>query len=250
MYYQDQGEGKTIILLHGFLENLSMWKNVVKHVNPFCRTIAPDLFGHGNSPALGYIHEMKTYATAIAQLINHLQVEKYAIVGHSMGGYVAMELLQMQPQKITDLVMLNSTPLSDSAEKKQHRERAIRAIQKFPDAFVQMAVRNLFLPQDHNRLQKEIQHTIAEAKKCNHQGIIATLYGLKDRANHQQTFIDASCNKLVIAGKQDSIVPYEELKKSILGSKAKILSFNGGHMSHLEFPSEVNLALANFLKIS
>lgn len=249
LYYRDIGKGKTILLIHGFLENHSMWKNIIEHLAPNCRVIAPDLFGHGHSPALGYIHEMKTYATALAQLIGHLQIEEYAVVGHSMGGYVAMEMLQIDAKKISELVMLNSTPLPDSAQKKENRDRAIRTIQKFPDAFIQMAVSNLFLPEDRLSLQKEIKHTIAEAKKCSHQAIIATLYGLKDRADHLQTFIDASCNKLVIAGKQDNIVPYQQLKKSIYASKAKILSFNGGHMSHLEFTTEVNLALSNFLKL-
>lgn len=247
-YYQDVGKGKVVLFIHGFLENHSMWKNTIENFTPNCRCIAPDLFGHGKSPALGYVHEMKTYAQAIAKLIHHLQIEKYAVVGHSMGGYVAMELQQLQPGKISDLILLNSTPLPDSEERKKDRERAIRAIQKFPEAFVQMAVKNLFLPADQLRLQKEINQAIMEAKKCSKQGIIATLKGLKARVNHQETFLHAKSNKLVIAGKQDQVVPFEKLKESIKGSKAKLLSFNGGHMSHLEFPNKLNLALSNFLK--
>lgn len=249
MYYQDVGKGKVVLFIHGFLENHSMWKNSIEKFAPTCRCIAPDLFGHGNSPALGYIHEMKTYAQALAQLINHLQIEEYVVIGHSMGGYVALELLQLQPEKISDLVLLNSTPLPDSAERIKDRERAIRAIQKFPEAFVQMAVKNLFLPADQLRLQKEINQAIIEAKKCSKQGIIATLKGLKARANHLETLNDASCNTLVIAGKKDQVVPFEKLKESIQDSKAKLVSFKGGHMSHLEFPTELNLILANFLKL-
>ena len=250
LHYQDIGKGKPILLIHGFLENHSMWENIIKQLAPTCRCISPDLFGHGNSPALGYIHEMKTYAEALSQLMQHLQIKEFTVIGHSMGGYVAMELLQLYPNMITDLILLNSTPLDDSPEKKENRERAIRAIQKFPDAFVQMAVRNLFLVEDQLRLQKEIKHTVNEAQKCSHQAIVATLKGLKERTNHQETFVKAKCNKLVIAGKRDQIAPFEKLKEAIQGSKAKLLSFKGGHMSHLEFPEEVNLALSNFLKLN
>ena len=250
LHYLDIGKGRAVLLVHGFLENNSMWNNIIEEVFPNCRCIVPDLFGHGNSPALGYIHEMKTYAEALSQLMQHLQIKEFIVIGHSMGGYVAMELLQLHPKKITDLVLLNSTPLDDSSEKKENRERAIRAIQKFPDAFVQMAVRNLFLVEDQLRLQKEIKHTVNEAQKCSHQAIVATLKGLKERTNHQETFVKAKCNKLVIAGKRDQIAPFEKLKEAIQGSKAKLLSFKGGHMSHLEFPEEVNLALSNFLKLN
>ncbi|GGE04556.1 alpha/beta hydrolase [Psychroflexus salis] len=249
LYYQDIGKGKVILLIHGFLENHSMWKNTIESFSSKARCIAPDLFGHGNSPAFGYVHSMKTYAEVLSKLMHHLQIEEYAVIGHSMGGYVALELLQLQPEKISDLVLLNSTPLADTTERKKDRERAIRAIQKFPEAFVQMAVKNLFLPENQIRLAQEIDEAIAEAKKCSQQGIIATLQGLKNRINHVESFAKANCNKLVIAGKKDQVVPFESLKDSIKNSHAKLLSFNGGHMSHLEFSEELNLALAHFLKL-
>ena len=181
LYYQDIGEGKVVLYIHGFLENHSMWKNTIENFSSKCRCVAPDLFGHGNSPALGYVHSMN----------------------------VALELLKLQSEKITEIVLLNSTPLPDSTERKKDRERAIRAIQKFPDAFVQMAVKNLFLPEKQNRLAKEIDEAISEAKKCSQHGIIATLQGLKNRVNHVETFANAKCNKLVIAGKKDQVVPFE-----------------------------------------
>lgn len=250
LYYQDVGKGKVVLFIHGFLENHSMWKALIESLSPKCRCIAPDLFGHGNSPAMGYVHEMKTYAQAMAKLIDHLQIKKYAVVGHSMGGYVALELLQIQPEKISDFVLLNSTPLADSTERKKERERAIRAIRKFPEAFVQMAVKNLFLPENQTRLAKGIDEAITEAKKCSQQGIIATLQGLKNRAQHVETFTKANSNKLVIAGKKDQVVPFEKLKNSTKGSKAKLISFNGGHMTHLEFPHELKLVLTQFLKLN
>ena len=249
LYYKDIGQGETILFIHGFLENRNMWKNMVSNLSITKRCIAPDLFGHGDSPALGYVHEMKTYAKAISELVQSLQIEKYSIVGHSMGGYVAMELLKLEDRKINNLVLLNSTPLPDSNERKKDRDRAIRAIQKFPEAFVQMAVKNLFLPENQEKLAQEIEDAILEAKKCSQQGIIATLQGLKNRVNHKDTFTNANCKKLVIAGKQDQVVDFNALKTSIKGSKANLLSFKGGHMSHLEYPKEVLQALKIFLKI-
>lgn len=249
LHYNDIGKGDVIIFIHGFLENRSMWESILPSLSKSNRCITLDLFGHGKSQALGYVHEMRTYAEAISKLINTIQIENYSIVGHSMGGYVAMELLKLEEQKIDQLILLNSSPLADTDERKKDRDRAIRAIQKFPEAFVQMAVKNLFLPRDQEKLAQQIENAIFEAKKCSKQGIIATLQGLKNRANHKETFKKANCKKLVIAGKLDQVVHFNTLKNSIKDSKANLLSFKGGHMSHLEYPQEVLLAIKNFLKI-
>lgn len=246
LFYQELGHGEPVLCLHGFMENHGMWSPLNDLLSSTHRCIAPDLFGHGKTPAMGYVHEMKMYAEAVIALLNYLQIENFSVIGHSMGGYVAMEMLHRHPDRVDQLVMLNSTPMADSDEKKENRDRAISAIQKYPDAFIQMAVRNLFLNEDQVRLEKEILHTIEEAKKCSHQGIIATLRGLKNRADHLHTFVNASCKKLVIAGERDSLVPYTQLKKSLQGSNATILSFPGGHMSHLEFPTEVAEGLLHF----
>ncbi|MBC7641144.1 MAG: alpha/beta fold hydrolase, partial [Flavobacterium sp.] len=88
--FSDSGTGKAIILLHGYLENSSMWDFCITELSKKNRVVAIDLLGHGKSDCLGYIHTMENQSEMIDGVINYLKIENASIVGHSMGGYVAL----------------------------------------------------------------------------------------------------------------------------------------------------------------
>jgi len=90
VFYSDQGKGTAIILLHGFLENSSMWNKFVPELIKKNRVICIDLLGHGNSNCLGYIHTVEEMAEAVKAVTRHLNLRRYYMLGHSMGGYVAL----------------------------------------------------------------------------------------------------------------------------------------------------------------
>lgn len=115
--FTDSGEGNSIVLLHGFLENKKMWTEYVELFSKKYRVITIDLLGHGESDSLGYVHEMEENANAVNEVLENLKIEKAIILGHSMGGYVALAFAELYPQKIQKLVLLNSTSKEDSAEK-------------------------------------------------------------------------------------------------------------------------------------
>ena len=89
IFYSEEGQGQTIVLLHGFLENCSMWNDIkaqlVKHSY---KVITVDLLGHGKTGCLGYIHTMEVMADAVYAVLHELKIKSFALVGHSMGGYV------------------------------------------------------------------------------------------------------------------------------------------------------------------
>ncbi|MCH8534254.1 MAG: alpha/beta hydrolase [Flavobacteriaceae bacterium] len=248
IYYQVEGEGEPLLLIHGFLENSTMWKDFTEKWKKSKLVISLDLPGHGNTPPQAYLHSMDLYAQICIALLLHLGVEKANVVGHSMGGYVGMELLHQNPKLIEQLVLLNSTALPDSEARKTERSRAIQAIQKYPDAFVQMAVKNLFLMEDQERLEIAINHAITEAKKCSQQGIIATLEGLKSRKNHTATLANTKVSTTLVAGKKDQVVAFEATKQLAKETKTRLVSLPGGHMSHLEFPETTFQVISNLIQ--
>ena len=104
VYFTSQGTGTAVVLLHGFLENSSMWNEISKELSKKNRIICIDLLGHGASESHGYIHTMEDQAEMVKAVLDYLQLRKYILIGHSMGGYVALALAQLYPKKYKRIV--------------------------------------------------------------------------------------------------------------------------------------------------
>ena len=136
-----------MVLLHGFLENKSMWNAFVPELAKKNRVITIDLLGHGETECLGYVHAMEDQADMVYALLLFLKIRKVVLVGHSMGGYIALAFAELFPDNVKGLFLLNSTSRADSEEKKINRDRAIVAVKQNYGAFVSMSIANLFSEQ-------------------------------------------------------------------------------------------------------
>ena len=130
IHYSDSGEGNVIVLLHGFLENLNIWNKLADELKKTHRVIRIDLLGHGKTECLGYIHTMEEMAEAVKAVLDYLKTERYVIIGHSMGGYVALAFAEKYHNNIVGLCLANSTSKPDSDERKRNRNRAIAAVKQ------------------------------------------------------------------------------------------------------------------------
>jgi pimeloyl-ACP methyl ester carboxylesterase len=108
VHYTSSGKGSVVVLLHGFLENSSMWNEITEVLSKKYRVICIDLLGHGKTESHGYIHTMEDQATMVKAVLNHLRLRKYVLVGHSMGGYVALGFANLYPNNTKGLCLLNS----------------------------------------------------------------------------------------------------------------------------------------------
>lgn len=246
--FSDNGKGNAIVLLHGFLENKKMWTEYVDFFSEKYRVIAIDLLGHGESDSLGYIHEMEENANAVNEVLEHLKVEKATIIGHSMGGYVALAFAELYPKKIQKLVLQNSTSKEDSAEKKLNRIRAIKAVKQNYITFVSLAIANLFSENNRERLAEEIEKVKTEALKTPLQGIVASLEGMKIRKDREWLLRENRFPVLLVLGKKDPVLNYEENIAQIEGTTAELDSFEDGHMSHIENKEALKNILLNFFE--
>lgn len=247
IHYTFSGEGEPIILLHGFLENSSMWERLQKELSKSHSVYALDLPGHGNTEAIGYIHSMEEYAALVLAFADDKKLKTFSLIGHSMGGYVALALAELQSEKINKLILLNSTSLADSEAKQKERNRAITMIQKYPDAFIRMAVKHLFLPKDQKRLSSEISTAILEAKKCSQQGVINTLKGMRDRKERIEILKKLKDRSLLILGKEDKVVHFEKTKHIAEQMNIQLKVLPGGHMSYIEHPDVLLEIIEEFL---
>jgi pimeloyl-ACP methyl ester carboxylesterase len=244
LHFTDLGKGPAVLLIHGFLESTSMWGGIAPALAKKSRVICIDLPGHGLSKCIGYVHTMDEMAEAAFQLIKHLKIRKAALVGHSMGGYVALAFAEHFPDSVRSLVLFQSTAKDDSEWKKLDREKAIELVKQNHKSFVRKSIPLLFRPSNRPRLKSEIDALKDEALKTPMQGIIAALSGMRDRPNRQILLKFPPFPIHIIAGEKDPRVPMEESKElAQISEYVSLHVIEGvGHMSHIEAPKE---ALAN-----
>ena len=248
IHYTSEGNGKTIVLLHGFLENLSMWDALKQHFIPNHRVVCIDLLGHGQTGCLGYVHTMEMMAEAVYEILNHLKIQKAVMVGHSMGGYVALAFAEAYPKLLNGLVLMNSTALPDSEEKKANRDRAIAAVKQNHKTFVRLSIKNLFRPKNRKIFPSEVKKVTDEALKTPVQGVVAALEGMKIRPDRSMVFIDGNFSKGMIIGRKDPVLEPATLRQLAQAADAKWVEFPDGHMSHIENFTHFIEFLGNFLK--
>ncbi|MDD4829194.1 MAG: alpha/beta fold hydrolase, partial [Bacteroidales bacterium] len=113
--YQDEGQAKeTLVLLHGFMNNLDVWASYVFKYMKEIRVISIDLLGHGETSDLSESHTMEMQAEMVKAVLDYVGVHDCVIAGHSMGGYVALAFAELYPQTVKGLILLNSHALSDT----------------------------------------------------------------------------------------------------------------------------------------
>lgn len=225
-----------------------MWKAFVPEFSNKYRVIAIDLLGHGETECLGYVHTMEDQADMVHAVLHELKIRKAIFIGHSMGGYVALAFAELYPENMKGLVLLNSTSRADSEERKTNRERAIMAVKQNYTAFVRMSIANLFSEDNRESLADRIEEVRHEALKTPIQGIVAALEGMKIRKDREVILHFAPYPMLLILGKKDGILNYEDSLDQIENTKVKLVTFPDGHMSHIENEKELSKHLIAFLK--
>ena len=248
IYFKDQGKGAAVVLLHGFLENSTMWNNVVPKLVQKNRVITIDLFGHGQTESIGYIHSMDEMAKGVHAVLKSLRLRRVQIIGHSMGGYVALAFTEYYPKMVKAICLMNSTARADSDEKKKNRDRAIRAVKHTYATFIRISVLNLFKPENRDIFQDEIELVTKEALKTPLQGIIAALEGMKIRPDRTSVLSKRNIKKIMIIGKDDPALDYNSLKEQAKTYNIKTIEFPDGHMSHIENKKELTYNLLHFIE--
>lgn len=248
IHYTDIGKGKAIVLLHGFLENLSMWSNLSKNLSKKNRVICIDLLGHGLTENYGYIHSMDDQAEMIKAILNQARLRKYIVVGHSMGGYIALAFAKLYPKNIKGLCLMNSTALPDSLEKKINRDRAIKAFKQNPKTFVRIAIPMLFSEKNRAVFTSEIKQITQEALQISPQGILAALEGMKIREDLTSIYENSYYPIHLIIGKNDPTLEYSPLVSQTKNTKVVVVEFPDGHMSHIENKDALLQSFLSFFK--
>jgi hypothetical protein len=141
---------------------------------------------------------------------------------------------------------MNSTTASDSLQKKMNREHAISLVKRNKNTFIKLAIPNLFSEESKILFKDKIEHIKKEAIKTSKQGVIASLEGMKIRKDRTEILKNGVFKKLLIIGKKDPILHYDELIKQAKDTNTPTAIFSRGHMSHIENLEELKEVLHTF----
>jgi pimeloyl-ACP methyl ester carboxylesterase len=239
--YKIVGKGRTVLFLHGFLESHSMW-NVFDLENAPFSSLLIDLPGHGSS-LLTESNSITEIAKEIYDLLNSLNLdEEIDLIGHSLGGYVAIELHKLLAKK-GKLILFHSNFWEDDLLKKNDRNRVIEVVQSNKNLFINEAIPNLFL--EDFRGSEFVKQLINEAKLISKDSIILYSQLMRDRHDNTDYIMSNLANTLFIQGKFDPIVKQENLDKFKFQLNA--VYTNAGHMGHIEDTENEFLQITNFI---
>ena len=250
IFYTDSGKGPAVVLIHGFLENTTMWNLIIPELSKRNRVIAIDLLGHGKSDCIGYTHSMELFAETLEAVLKKVRIRKCILVGHSLGGYVALAFAEKHPKRVKGLCLMNSTSNEDTADRKLLRTRANKMVHKTFSNLVRMSFTNLFSEESRIVFKDQMKNALSEAMQTPIQGYIAGQEGMKLRPNRNHVLAENSFKKLIIVGKKDAALDYKTSLEEVEKTNSKHVVLPQGHMSHIENLEKLILILKDFLKSS
>ena len=239
IFYTVTGAGKPLLLLHGLLESSTMWQNTIAHFKHTHQVIAIDLPGFGQSGNISEIHSMELMACVVAEILTRENITAASIIGHSMGGYVALAFAENFPEMTDALILLHSTTTADSEERKENRNRAATILGRNKDAYISNAISNLFTAKAREQFPSEILKLKEEALTLSAQGVAAAHLGMRDRKDRTSVLKNFSKKKLIIAGIEDQIVPFSDIQHISEVTNTPLISIDAGHMSWIENKTEM-----------
>lgn len=240
MHVADTERGnKCVVLLHGYLESMLVWDEFVDRLKGSLRVVTIDLPGHGVSMVNGEVHTMEYLADCVGLTMEALGIERYSIVGHSMGGYVALAMMDNYAKNLENIILLSSTTSADSQEKCDRRRREIELIKAGKkNTLARLVPHAGFAPENVKRLKDYIEDIAELILLTEDEGVMAILAGMIERKSRGEQLRDSGIPHLFIFGRYDYYIPVEVTEEMIAADPgAKVLWLeHSGHMGFYEEP--------------
>jgi len=246
--YTITGNGNAIVLLHGFLESKAIWEDFTEKLCCEFTIIAIDLPGHGGSPVIDGTHTMQLMAETVKAVLDAESIHSTIIVGHSMGGYVALQFASDYPEIIKGLVLFHSHAAADSEQVLEDRRRTINIVKQNHVGFIRHFIPLLFDQKYVEKHAADIQNLQEQATAMSSEAVIAAISGMSRRSDQLNFLLLTEIPVLFIVGKQDSRIPFQQvLAQAVIPSHSEILILeNVGHMGFIESAAKTLQALRHF----
>jgi len=241
---------QSIIFIHGFPLNKSMWENQAKNLKETHRVITYDIRGHGNTNNGGEKYSIELFVNDLIGLMDALNIEKTILCGLSMGGYIALKAITEYPNRFKAVILCDTNCTADSPETIANRKRNVEIIEtgtvgKYADESLKKFFTANSLT-ENKTIAELVRDMIIETSKSS---ICKTLLALAEREETCSKLIGIKVPALILVGREDQVTPPDAAKlmhESIKSSTLHIIE-HAGHLSNLEQPVEFNDQLKKFL---
>ena len=244
--YEDRGRGLPLVFIHGFPLSRLMWKHQLQEFSKKWRIIALDLPGFGES-GRPREYSLEFFAETVVKLLDEIDAKPAIMAGHSMGGYILFEIIRRFSGSVLSLILVNTRAEADTEEIRERRMKTVERIRaEGGKAFLREFLPQLLAPRNRSRLINELE---AIAMNVSDEALIETLKALAQRPDNTELLSRIRSPTLIIAGKEDALVPPESalsMARSIPKSALAVLK-GTGHLSCLEAPEEFNKTVARFI---
>jgi pimeloyl-ACP methyl ester carboxylesterase len=253
--YYDQGKGEqAILLIHGFGEDHAIWKNQIEFLSTHYRVIAPNLPGvHCKPLALHHSQapSIRMYVEVLHELMHHLHIEQYYIVGHSMGGYIGLSFAEYYVNHIQGLLLFHSTTYEDNEAKKTSRMKVAEFIQEWGvSKYLETATPNLFGDAFKKVNPAAIQNVIDSGTDISPEAMMQFVFAMRNRKAMTHLLQQHTIPVWMIVGDADLAVPIQDSLEQIklLPSSNSLVLNNVGHMGMFEATDQVNEFIHQFIQ--
>ena len=238
--YTRRGAGTPLLLIHGYPLDHTIWDEVLPLLEKDFDLILPDVRGFGESTTIASQYSMNDIASDFVALLDHLGIQKVALAGHSMGGYIALAFARLHPERVTDLALVASQVLADTPDGKKGRYKTAADVAEKGVGLVAAAM-TLKLSAD-TRVQGFVRRLIEKQHK---DAIIGGLKAMAEREDATQYLSSFKFPVVLVHGDSDALIPVDRAREiKVVLPIAHLVELPGiGHMPMMEAPERTAEAL-------
>jgi pimeloyl-ACP methyl ester carboxylesterase len=208
--HREQGNGHTIILIHGFPMNQHVWDDFVDKLDDHHHVVTVDLPGFGKSPGLSDGFSIDDVASEVLSWIHEKNYLNPIVVGHSLGGYVTLGMAEQDPEVIGGVCLFHSTAKADSEEKKQSRNKTLAFIEKQGvEAFTSNFIAQLYADPQHSSITKVKNIAVQSSRET----VTGYIRAMRDRKDRTAVLESIHVPVLLLAGERDPGIPPETIRE-------------------------------------
>lgn len=245
LHFSETGTGPTILLIHGFPFNQQVWKDFGEKLAESVRVVTVDLPGFGKSPLLPEGFALSDVATTLLSWMQQRNYDRPFVVGHSLGGYIALAMAEQDPTAMAGLCLFHSTAIADNEEKKASRDKVLDFVaRQGVRAFTSNFVSDLYADPRHHSITR-VKNIAVQAST---DAVIGYTRAMRDRPDRRPVLQSFPGRVLLLAGEKDKGIPAEsvvEQGKLHTGSRTVILP-DVAHMGMFESENACAKELTRF----
>jgi pimeloyl-ACP methyl ester carboxylesterase len=230
--YRDEGTGEVLLLVHGMGGSSNTWSGVIPLLAKKYRVIAPDLLGHGKSDKPRGDYSVGAFAVLLRDLLDALDVPRVTVIGHSLGGGIAMQFAHQHRQYCERIVLISSGGFGDDVGRVLRllslpgSELVLPVLASRPAVLAGNALRALMGSSDRFKARPSLSN------RDNRQAFLRTLRSVVDFRGQAVSALNRLCfhgvlPALIISGDQDRVIPVEHARaahRTLPNSRLHIMS--------------------------